>query len=134
MPRVEPHDLSFPVLCLARDASIVVAASLEDLCRCNALAFWGNQYYRDLRIFDSTGASYAVAGAEPERSFSAGRRFLARVFNRRLAVRLQIEAQGPPSLEAAKQRTSEWLDRAPEFWRRPTISTPGSDASPPAPP
>lgn len=111
-----PEDLDFPVLCLSRDSSVVVAADREALCRCSALALWGNEYYRDLRVFDASATPYSVVAAEPERRFSAVGRLLARLSNREFAVRLRLQQLGPSSVEVAKAHASEWLDRAPEFW------------------
>lgn len=113
---VEPSDLTFPVLCLSRDSSIVPSWDREGLCRCNALAFWSNQYYRDLRVFDSTGTEFTVVDAQLQQPMSPARRFLARLINQSLSVRLRLRVEGPPSLAKAKERVSEWLDRAPEFW------------------
>lgn len=113
---VEPSDLTFPVLCLSRDSSVVPARDPEGLCRCNALAFWRNQYYRDLQIFDSTGAAYTVVEAQLPQAMSSTRRLLARLINQSLSVNLRLRSEGPPSLAKAKERVSEWLDKAPEFW------------------
>jgi hypothetical protein len=113
---VEPSDLTFPVLCLSRDSSVVPVRDLEDLCRCNALAFWRNQYYRDLRVLDVTGSAYTVVEARLRRPMPSARRFLARLTNQSFSVKLRLRAEGPPSLATAKERVSEWLDKAPEFW------------------
>jgi hypothetical protein len=86
------------------------------LCRCNALAFWRNQYYRDLQIFDVTGSAYTVVEAQLRQPMSSARRFLARLTNQSLSVKLWLRTQGPPSLAKAKERVNEWLDKAPEFW------------------
>lgn len=93
MSLLKHHDLDFPVLWLSRDASVVVAPDLETPCQCNALAFWGNEYYRDLPVFDDSAALYTVVAAEPERRFSAGARILARLLNQKFAVRLQLRRQ-----------------------------------------
>ncbi len=113
---VEPKDLTFPVLCLSRDFSVVPARDPEGLCRCNALAFWRNQYYQDLQIFDSTGSAYTVVEAQLRHPMPSARRFLARLINQSLSVELRLRAEGPSSLAEAKERVSEWLDKAPEFW------------------
>ena len=110
------EELSFPVLCLSRDTSIVVARDADSLGRCNALAFWKNQYFRELLVIDLTGASFTVVDAETETGYSPVARFLARLTNRELRVRLRLRSEGAPSLATAKRRVGEWLDKAPEFW------------------
>ena len=109
-------DLAFPVLCLSHDTSIVVARDADELGQCNALAFWGNHYFRDLRVIDSSGITYTVIDAEPETAYSRVAQLFARLTNRTLRVRLRLRADGPASLVIAKRLASEWLDRAPEFW------------------
>ena len=116
MSAVGPDELTFPVLCLSRDTSIVVAQDAARLKRCNALAFWGNHYFRDLRVIDSKGIAYTVVEAEPERAYSLMARLLARLINGELVVRLRLRSEGSPSLATAKHLAREWLDIAPEFW------------------
>jgi len=113
---VGPEELSFPVLCLSRDTSIIVARDADSLSRCNALAFWVNGYFRELLVIDLTGASFTVVEAETEPGYSPVARFLARLTNRELRVRLRLRCDGTPSLAAAQRLVGEWLDKAPEFW------------------
>ena len=120
MSDVGPDELAFPVLCLSHDSSIVVAEDAYHFSRCNALAFWGNHYFRDLRVIDSKGIAYTVIEADPERAHSLMARLLARLTNRELVVRLRLRSDGAPSLATAKQLAREWLDRAPEFWEAST--------------
>ena len=116
MGLVEPIDLEFPVLCLSHDTSIVVARDADEMKRCNALAFWGNNYFRDLRVVDSNGIAYTVIDAEPDTAYSRVARLFMRLTNRAVRVRLRLRPDGSPSLAIAKQLASEWLDRAPYFW------------------
>jgi hypothetical protein len=113
---VDLSDLIFPVLCLSGDTSVVPARDPGSLCRCNALAFWRNQYYRDLQIFDSTGSAYTVVEAQLRHRMPLARRLLARLINQSLTVELRLRTEGPSSLAEAKKSVSEWLDKAPEFW------------------
>ncbi len=116
MGAVGPTDLAFPVLCLSRDTSIVVARDADELGQCNALAFWGNHHFRDLRVIDSSSIAYTVIDAEPETAYSRVAQLTARLTNRALRVRLRLRADGPAPLAIAKRLASEWLDKAPEFW------------------
>jgi len=108
--------LPYPVLCLARDNSVSVAWTPTELQACNAVAWFRNRYFDDLRLFDAVGSSYRVSSAELAEPLRAWRRVVVRFLNQNLAVVLEVESLSSPSLEAAKQATIEWIHRAPEFW------------------
>lgn len=110
------NSLAYPVLCLARDNSVSVARTPTELQACNAVAWFRNRYFDDLRLFDAGGSSYRVSSAELARPLYGWRRFIARLLNQRLTVALEVERAGSPSLDAAKQATIEWIHRAPGFW------------------
>jgi hypothetical protein len=116
MEDVDATRLRYPILCLSQDSSITVARNGQEFCRCNALALWGNNYYRRMYVFDTEATPYLVTSAAPVPPFSVIGRFLARLFNRRIQVRITLERTGDASLDDAKQRATEWLDRSPEFW------------------
>lgn len=110
------NSLTYPVLCLARDNSISVARTPTELQACNAVAWFPNRYFDDLRLFDAGGSSYRVSSAELAEPLHGWRRGFARILNQNLAVVLEVESLSGPSLEAAKQATIEWIHKAPEFW------------------
>ena len=110
------NSLPYPVLCLARDNSVSVAWTPKELQACNAVAWFRNRYFDELRLFDARGGSYRVSSAELAEPMRAWRSIVVRILNQDLAVVLEVESLRGPSLEAAKQATIEWIYRAPEFW------------------
>ncbi len=112
-----PDQLTYPVLCLARDGSISVATSADELCRCNALAWFRNRYFDDLRLFDATATPHRVVTALLATPLRGWRLLAARVANRQLLVVLDLERVGSPSLADAQATAIEWLRRAPDFWQ-----------------
>jgi hypothetical protein len=109
-------DLTFPVLCLARDSSIAVAQNADELARCNARAFYRSRYFDQLLVIDSKATQYSVAAARPPSELLGLRRLLVRLFNRQFRVPLQLAPTGVASLADAKTRVLEHLGRAPHFW------------------
>ncbi len=110
------NSLVSPVLCLARDDSISVARTATELRACNAVAWFRNRYFDDLRLFDAAGRSYRVSSAELVQPLHGWRRIAARILNKNLTVLLEVESLRGSSLDAAKLATIEWIHRAPEFW------------------
>jgi hypothetical protein len=104
------------VLCFARDHSISVASTPEELQRCNALAWYRNRYYGDLRVIDAVATPYRVGAVELARPLDGWRRLAARIRNQELEVVLQLEQLGGPSLDAAREMAIDWIHQAPEFW------------------
>lgn len=112
----DANSLSFPVLCFARDHSITVADSPEHLQSCNALAWYRNRYYQDMKLVDHSATPYRVVDARLAMPLAGWRRSWARVRNQRLTVALQLARGGDASLEAARQTAIEWVRRDPTFW------------------
>jgi hypothetical protein len=110
------NSLPYPVLCLAHDNSVSVAQTPTELQSCNAVAWFRNRYFADLRLFDADGSSYRVSSAELTEPLHGWRCIVARAFNQNLVVVIEVESLGNRSLEAAKAATIEWVRRAPEFW------------------
>lgn len=109
-------ELAFPVLCLARDTSIVVAQSADHIRRCNAVAFFKNRYFDELIVFDSSGAQYRVVKATLAEPVTGVKRLLVRAFNGRLTVDLRLQREAAASLETAKDRVVAWIRKDPDFW------------------
>ena len=109
--------LSFPVLCLSRDTSILVIAGPEQLQRCNALAFFKTRYFDDLLIFDSSCAHYRVVRCELVTPLTGIRKWLIRALNRPLTVELTLQTERQASLSTAKEHVLVWLKKAPGFWQ-----------------
>lgn len=116
MPEVDLRDLSFPVLCLSQDNSIVPVESAQSLTECSATAFFRNRYFDHLLVIDSNASSFVVISADPVVPIASLRRTLARLLNQRIRVRLRLERAGSSSLASAQAAVSGWLERAPEFW------------------
>ena len=108
--------LDYPVLCFAHDHSVSVASTPEDLQTCNALAWYRNRYFEDLRVFDAVATPYRVGTVDLARPLHGWRRLVARARNQELEVVLQLEKLGEPSLDAAQEMASDCIHRAPEFW------------------
>jgi hypothetical protein len=108
--------LSFPVLCLSGDSSVTAAANPEQLQQCNALAFFKNRYFDDLVIFDSNAEQFRVVRAEAAPPLVGVKKWLTRVFNRHLTVRLELQREAPASIGAAKRQVLIWLEKAADFW------------------
>jgi hypothetical protein len=108
--------MAFPVLCLARDTSITVAMTGEELDECNARAFFINRYFEDLVILDSNAHRYRVARAVTAERMSTVRTFLVRAFNRRLIVDLDLRREEDGSVALAKKLVLEWVRKAPDHW------------------
>jgi hypothetical protein len=108
--------LLFPALCLARDTSVAVAESPDGLRRCNARAFFRNQYFDDLIIFDSRAAQFRVTSAAPAEPMTGMKKLLLRVLNGRLTVQLSVGREAEASLDAAKAHVVAWLRKNPDFW------------------
>jgi hypothetical protein len=115
----------FPVLCLSHDNSISVAENLEALGRANALAFFRNRYFNGLIIIDSRAQRFRVVRAEVAPPLSTLARAVVRVLNRRVRVKLHLEAESSMSLDDAKRLVKVWLDRARIFGRLVARSTSG---------
>lgn len=105
------EQLAYPVLCLSRDTSISVAATPEQLERCNARAFFKYRYFDDLVILDANADVFRVIASQPDQPLTGIRLWSARVRNAKLKLRLHLERAPPTSLEAAKGRCRSGADR-----------------------
>lgn len=108
--------MKFPALCLAREGSICTVLDANDLCSCNTMSLFKNRYFEGLNIFDATGHHFIVRSAEPATPLSGLSLLLARLVNKRLKVRLEIESTEAVSMNRVKESTVQWLHKQPEFW------------------
>lgn len=111
----QPEDLRYPVICFARDDAISVVNSPGELHSCNAVAWFRNRYFEDLRVIDAVATPFRVQSATLARPLYDWRRILARTTNKNLLIVRDLESLGEASLAEAKQTAIEWLQRAPEF-------------------
>ncbi len=110
-------ELSYPVICLARDGSIISYFGAESIGRCNAFGYWKNRYFDDLIVIDNQARTWKVVEATLVDEPGAAGRFFKRVLNRPLRVRLELRAiDDETGIMRAKRHLVEWLDRLPEFW------------------
>ncbi len=56
-------ELSYPVICLARDGSIISYFGAESIGRCNAFGYWKNRYFDDLIVIDNQARTWKVVEA-----------------------------------------------------------------------
>lgn len=108
--------MKFPVLCLAREGSICSALDANDLCSCNTMALFKNRYFEGLSIFDAAGHHFIVRSAVPVSPLSGLSLLFARLVNKRLKVRIEIESTAAVSLNRVKESMVQWLHKQPEFW------------------
>jgi hypothetical protein len=116
MSQADVTQIAFPALCLSGDNSVCVFLSLDALCRCSATSLFHNRYYDGLQVFDSTGACFEVAEADPVPPASTFSQMLARLTNRPLVVQLRIVHSSTIPLAEIKDKVTEWVRRTPDFW------------------
>ncbi len=110
-------DLSYPVICLGQDGSIISHQSAEDFGKCNALALWVNRYYADLTVIDGAAVLWRVESAKPKEQRSGFDRWLSRLANRTIRVEIELwRLDQETGLAVVKRLIVSWLDRLPEFW------------------
>lgn len=116
MATAEELNIKFPVICLSRDNAISPCEDAARLGRCNALAYFKNRYFEDLLIIDADFAQFRVNKAELFPELGPVQRVIARLINRKLRVRLDMEKIATPNADDAKAKISAWFDREPQFW------------------
>ena len=106
--------LVFPVLSVNRHGDLTVSADLNSLQTANRLSLSRN-YYQDMHIIDSTGASFRVKGVRGPHPVGPwlGFRFLK---PRRMRVELDIESEGELSLDAVKAIVFDTMKKSRDFW------------------
>ncbi|MBT8401296.1 MAG: hypothetical protein KJO98_12525 [Rhodothermia bacterium] len=110
-------DLSYPVICLGQDGSIVPHQSAEEFGKCNALALWVTRYFADLTVIDSAAVLWRVESAIPKQEKSGIYRWLSRLTNRTIRVDIEVwRLDQEAGMAVVKRLLVSWLDRMPEFW------------------
>ena len=110
-------DLSYPVICLGQDGSIVSHQSPDGFGKCNALALWVNRYFADLTVIDSAAVLWRVESATPKGEPSGFDRWLSRLTNRTIRVDIELwKMNQETGMAVVKRLLVSWLDRLPEFW------------------
>lgn len=110
-------DLSYPVICLGQDGSIVAHQSADEFGKCNALALWVNRYFADLAVVDSEAVLWRVESAVPKDEPSGFVRWLSRFTNRTIRVDIELwKLDQETGMVVVKRLLASWLDRSPEFW------------------
>lgn len=115
--RMRHEDLSYPVICLGQDGSIISYQSPDEFGKCNALALWVNRYFADLTVIDSAAVLWRVESATPKDDPSGFDRWLSRLTNRTMHVDIELwKLDQDTGLAVVKRLIVSWLDRLPEFW------------------
>ncbi len=111
------EDLSYPVICLGQDGSIVSHQSADEFGKCNALALWVNRYFADLAVVDNAAVLWRVELARPQQESSGLDRWLSRLTNRTIRVDIELwKLDQEAGMPVVKRLLVSWLDRLPEFW------------------
>lgn len=109
-----PQFLEFPVLAFGQDDSIQAFGSAEEMELGAHSAIW-DVYWKDLSIVDAAGVPFQVRDAvlSTSRWFSY---FVWRL-NLRIRVKVTLLPGGEASLDQAKRRMFEWIERNPGRWK-----------------
>jgi hypothetical protein len=108
---------TYPVLALGRDGSIVPYENAVELTSCNAIGYWRNRYYEDLRVYDSAARAWRADAATLTEPAGAFAQVLVRAANGRLRVTVTWRREPDrDGMENARMETEAWLYRDRDFW------------------
>ena len=109
-----PRFLEFPVLAFGQDDSIQAFGSAEEMEMGARSGIW-NVYWKDLSIVDAAGIPFQVRDAIP--CTSGGFRYFVWRLNLRIRVKVTLAPEGEASLDRAKRKMFQWIERNPGRWK-----------------
>jgi hypothetical protein len=121
------NSVTFPALCVSRDAGVYLVRDLPGLRRSRAQLYWRYHHFDGLRIYDCEERAFEVIAASVSRPVSELGRLLARLLDLTITVDVEITPIGPASLsevisavqraiEADPESFEELSERSIEWW------------------
>ena len=113
------NQIEYPIIYLgdelpAKECSLVLVETAEELGMCNWLALIKGAYEQNERYYSSNGSVYKIKNVSPHPSFNWLKKLLAyTIYNPTMHVNVEFERLGGYKITSVKKRIIELIDHDP---------------------